>query len=381
MKTLKIIVLIIILLIASNSWAVVVTGNGTTKEEAISNGLREAVEMYTSSLVYGVTDVENYQIKKDQVVAASLGYVKKYRILKVKEDNEIFLVTMNVTLSEDKIEDFVRKDVNLVTYEEVIKDYSNIVQRQSQIKKLAEMYRIMVRRPINEKYGVLYEGYEVNHIGAEYVDLILNVRITQNPFYHKAYNEILKNLSQPKRSLEVTLKRGSYYISAGHLTGKRYYVPEDTKLPHSEVRAQIYVNGTPVDKCRNYDDNLFAIYDNAKAMKAFVTNFGKVFKQRWDGEVPKIDKSLDCVSIQNSKIIPPEGLPLKIKYRVTDMESIKNLRTLKLTLDVCEDVKEEAEREQMRKERGKIGKKERTKKEWPKTYRNKQGALVIDDGK
>jgi hypothetical protein len=51
----KILAMIIIgLLIAVNSWAVVVTGSGMTKEEAINNGLREAVEMYTGALVYGV---------------------------------------------------------------------------------------------------------------------------------------------------------------------------------------------------------------------------------------------------------------------------------------------------------------------------------------
>jgi len=375
----KIVLIIIILLIASNSWAVIITGTGTTKEEAISNGLREAVEMYTSSLVYGVTDVENYQIKKDQVVAASLGYVKKYRILKIKEDNEIFLVTMNVTLSEDKIEDFVRKDVNFVTYEEVIKDYSNIVQRQSQIKKLAEMYRIMIKRPIHEKYGVLYEGYEVKHIGAEYVDLILNVRITQNPFYHKAYNEILKNLSEPHDSREVDIYRGKYRIHNCNMSSEKYYISRDVGLPSSNVEAQIYANGTPIDDTDyEYTDNMVEIANYAVRVITGTMRFGNYIMRKLKDEDANANK---CKYMQNFRIIPTEGLPLRIKYRVTDMESIKNLRTLKLTMDVCEEVKKEAERKQMRKERGKIGKKERPKKEWPKTYRNAQGALVIDDGK
>jgi len=34
----KIVLIIIVLLVAANSWAVVVTGSGTTKEEAIGNG-------------------------------------------------------------------------------------------------------------------------------------------------------------------------------------------------------------------------------------------------------------------------------------------------------------------------------------------------------
>jgi len=60
-----IVIATIALLITANSWAVVVAGSGTTKEDAINNGLREAVEMYTGALVYGVTDVQNYQVPKD----------------------------------------------------------------------------------------------------------------------------------------------------------------------------------------------------------------------------------------------------------------------------------------------------------------------------
>jgi len=50
----KIVSMIIMsLLLTANSWAVVVTGSGTTKEEAINNGLREAVEMYTGAMLIG----------------------------------------------------------------------------------------------------------------------------------------------------------------------------------------------------------------------------------------------------------------------------------------------------------------------------------------
>ena len=78
----KVIVLITLgLLIATNSWALVVTGSGQTKEETLNNCLWESVEMYTGTLVYGVTDVENYTLQKDQIVTASLGYVKKYLII------------------------------------------------------------------------------------------------------------------------------------------------------------------------------------------------------------------------------------------------------------------------------------------------------------
>ncbi|MFZ4440257.1 MAG: DUF1566 domain-containing protein, partial [Syntrophales bacterium] len=40
--------------------------------------------------------------------------------------------------------------------------------------------------------------------------------------------------------------------------------------------------------------------------------------------------------IKNSKILPPEGLPLKIKYRISDSKEIKALWNLKLTMVECD---------------------------------------------
>jgi len=162
----KIVLIIIVLLVAANSWAVVVTGSGTTKEEAIGNGLREAVEMYTGALVYGVTDVENYQVRKDQIVAASLGHVKKYRMIRTSKIDDLVLVTLDVNLSEDKIERIVRDNVHLITYADVLRDYNNVTQRQDQIRKLMGMMRILANRPVQEKYGVIYEGYEIKLLAA-----------------------------------------------------------------------------------------------------------------------------------------------------------------------------------------------------------------------
>ena len=331
---------IIGLLIAANSWAVVVTGSGTTKEESINNGLREAVEMYTGALVYGVTDVENYQVQKDQIVAASLGYVKNYRIVKTSNIDSMILLTLDITLSEDKIKGILRDNVKLITYEDVLKDYNNVAQRQEQIKKFAEMVRILDGRPVSEKYNVVYEGYEIKRIGATQVDVILNTRVSVNPFYSRAYNEILKNLSEGANSSEVTLFGGNYRIENGKLVNSRYYVSNDARVPYvDDVQAQISVNGVPVDKCREYRDNLMVVYSPTEFVKAFATQFPKVFMQNWRGEDSKVDSKWTNTGIKDSKILPPEGLPLKVKYRISDSKEIKTLWNLKLTMVECDPVK------------------------------------------
>ena len=337
----KVILSLIILgfLLSSNSWAVVVTGSGITKEEAINNGLREAVEMYTGALVYGVTDVENYQLQKDQIISASLGYVKNYKITKTSKIDNLILVTMDVTLSEDKITGILRDNIKLITYEDILKDYNNVEQRQDQIKKLVEMLRILYKRPVSEKYGVIYEGYEIKRIGATQVDVVLNTRVMVNPFYSRAYNEIMKNLNEGKDSLhnDVWLIGGKYRVESGRLVNNKYYISKDTNIPNIDrVDAQIYVNSTPVDSCRRYRDNLLVNFNYLELAKVFV-NLPRMFMQGWNNEEMTLDGKYDNSALKKSKVIPPEGLPLKIEYRIANSKEIKALANLKLTMRSCGD--------------------------------------------
>jgi len=327
---------LILLLITTTANAVIITGTGATKEEAINDGLREAVEMFTSTFVYGVTDVANYEIHKDQIVAASTGYVKSYRIIKSSKIDNSILITLDVKLSEDKIENILRENVKLMTVEDVLKDYNNVTQRQDQIKKLTEMFNTMVSRPIREKYSVIYEGYEIKRIGAKQVDVILNVRVAENPFYHRIYNEILRNLSEAKNSTEVWLLGGNYKIETGKIIGAKYYISQDSDAQiMNEIHIQIYVGNEPVDKCREYRDNLLVVFSTTEFIAGFLQVFPKAFKQALNDEEIVIDDKWDNVTIKKSRVLPPEGLPLKIQYRISDSKDIKTLANLKLTMQKC----------------------------------------------
>lgn len=333
----KLLVIILVVLITTNAYAVIVTGVGSSKDEAITNGLRESVDMYTGSLIYGVTDVQNYQIQKDQISAASLGYVKSYRLMKTSKIDDLTVVTLDVNLSEEKIETILRNNVKLVTYDDVLRDYVTVIQRQDQIKKLVEMLRILASRPVSEKYFVTYEGYKIKRIGATQVDVILNVRVGINPFYHKAYNEILKNLNDPNASSEtVWVFGGKYRLEAGKLVNMRYAVSKDANPPFvDELYAQIQIDEIPVDKCREYRDNLMVVFSTTQFVKGMVMILSKAFKQKVLDEEVTIDKKHNNAAITKSQIIPPEGLPLKVEYTFTDRQVIKNLASLKLSINAC----------------------------------------------
>ena len=373
---------IIGLLIAANSWAVIVTGSGRTKEEAINNGLREAVEMFTSTFVYGVTDVENYQIQKDQIVAASSGYVKSYRIIKTSNMDDLIMITMDVKLSEDKIEGILRDNIKLMTVEDVLKDYNNVTQRQDQIRKFAEMLKILAKRPIHEKYGVIYDGYEIKRISATQVDIVLNVRVVQNPFYHRTYNEILKNLSESDNSGNTWLVGGNFRIESKRLVNSKYYISRDSNRVWEvdDIHAQIQANGTYVDKCRDYRDNLLVTFSPTKFITGFIKLFPGEFVKGMKGDETPIDDKHNNFAIKGSKIIPPEGIPMKIKYVIKNSEDIKGLKDLKLTMGNCGENKPSADEISAMKKKKKARKQqgEKTENERGGEYRNKNGALVID---
>ena len=329
-------ILITLLLLTTNAFAVVVSGSGETKEEAITNGLRAAVEMCTGSFIYGVTDIENYTMKKDQIVASSMGHIKNYRLLKVANIDNLVVVTLDVSLSEDKIEAIIRNNVNLVTAEDVMKDYHNVAQRQKQMRKFMDMIKILGTRPISEKYNVIYEGYEIKRIGLSTVDTYLRIKIAVNPYYSKAWNEILKNLSFPENSSGSWGAGGNYRIVNGKLINNDYYITNELNAQYiSDIYAMVYVNGKPTDACRKFRDNLYVVYSPMAFLKGALL-FPALFKKNLEtGEENAIDPKYKNTGIAESTILPPEGLPFRIKYRMTNAEDIKNMANLKLTLDVC----------------------------------------------
>jgi hypothetical protein len=347
----KILVIVFMwLLIATNSWAVVVTGTGTTRDEAIRDGLRKAVEMYAGSFVYAVTDVENYTLKLDQIVATSVGFAKSYRIIKESVMDSLIVIPMDVTISEDKIESVVRNNVNLVTYEDVIRDYNNVTHRQEQMKKLVEMFKLLASRPIREKYNIAYEGYQIKNITTTKVDVYLTVRITINPYYNKLYNEILKNLSVNESSGSTLGVGGNYRFEGGQLVNNAYII--DSKELNArtldDINVQAFVNGKAIGKCRPYRDNLMVNFSVVSFVTNFATLFPKMMYQKLSTDEEDVEpgskdrkpinmKKYNNAAIKNSKLFTPNGVSLVYRYSFTNPEQIKSLSALKFTLERCKN--------------------------------------------
>ncbi len=174
---------------------ITVIGKGTTKEEAIQDALRSAVEKATGVFVYSVTEVENFKIVKDKLVATSKGYVKDYKILDEKTFGEIMVLTVNVTVDVESLKKIVRQNIKAATYDDILKDYNLIVEKQQKLKKAAELLEAITTRPVEEMYSIDLAGYEVTDIGMESVKGNFLIRIVLNPFFWDTYKKIAQEFS------------------------------------------------------------------------------------------------------------------------------------------------------------------------------------------
>jgi len=317
----KLMLLILFLLLTTNSWAVIITGTGITKEEAINNGLREAVEMCTGTLIYSVSDVNNFQLQKDQIVATSLGYIKNYKIIKTSRIDDLILITMDINVLEGKIEKILRNNIKLITIDDIMKDYRNISHRQEQMRKLVDMLRIIYNRPEYEKYIINYEGYKINRIGLSVVDLNIITRIQINPFYRKVKQEII-DLLEESNCRDSQRIMSNFYIERGKIAFRKdqYVTSEIPGLWVNPIEMKIVINNEFSSSCREFADNLLYNEDPDKLFRIF-----DIFAN--PGKYPDVIKFLPEFN-QSSEIIPPEGLihPLKIKIKNINDIDLKNIK-------------------------------------------------------
>jgi len=71
------------LYLTSFSLAIEVTaiGEGHTRQEAINNGIRVAIEKALGTYIKSQTEISQGRLIYDRIVSASAGYVRNYKVL------------------------------------------------------------------------------------------------------------------------------------------------------------------------------------------------------------------------------------------------------------------------------------------------------------
>jgi hypothetical protein len=95
--------------VESQGVAAIVQGNrDISRDKAIEDALRNAVEQATGSLIENETLVENYQLLSDKIYSQSKGYVQTYEVLDEKVDQGLYRVTIQATVASGDLKHDLR---------------------------------------------------------------------------------------------------------------------------------------------------------------------------------------------------------------------------------------------------------------------------------
>jgi len=117
--------------IESQGVAAIVQGNlDISRDKAIEDALRNAVEQATGSLIENETLVENYQLLSDKIYSQSKGYVQSYEVMDEKAEEGLYRVTIQATVASGELKNDlralnilmrqVRKPRVMVLFEEIL---------------------------------------------------------------------------------------------------------------------------------------------------------------------------------------------------------------------------------------------------------------------
>lgn len=97
--------------LSSVSWAIETTavGEGRTRQEAVNNAIRAAVEQVLGTMVKSQTQVSQGKLIWDRIASASAGYVKNYDVIAEGKDpvSEQYKVKLKVDLDDHKLKNAV----------------------------------------------------------------------------------------------------------------------------------------------------------------------------------------------------------------------------------------------------------------------------------
>lgn len=88
---------------SNDNVTLVVSGEGTTKDEATKNALRSAIEQAFGTFVSANTTVLNDEIVSDEIVSVASGNIQNYKEISSVEIDEGKMVTLQATVSVDKL--------------------------------------------------------------------------------------------------------------------------------------------------------------------------------------------------------------------------------------------------------------------------------------
>ena len=97
-----------------NEKKIIVTGYGVSREQALSNAFKTAIEQYIGVVVDSDTMLKNGKLIKDEILTASNGFIQTYKELSINKENGLFEVRVEAVVKSQKVFKKI-KSLNMAT--------------------------------------------------------------------------------------------------------------------------------------------------------------------------------------------------------------------------------------------------------------------------
>lgn len=181
---------------------VIMIGQGVTRESAIHNAMRLAIEKELGAIIDSKTYTQNHQVIEDEIILKSSGFVDSYEIIREAQVNGIFEIEIKAnvrseelrtsamnTLQKRKIVDMNMNDprIAVIAFDEVGNEYSEVeneiisgLQRQgfNRLIDLRQLNSSMKMRLRNASEDIALRRALTNQFHVDYV-VVVQVKTSQ----------------------------------------------------------------------------------------------------------------------------------------------------------------------------------------------------------
>jgi len=166
---------------------VTVVGYGPSKEKAVQNALRSAIEMAFGAFISAKTEIINDELMADEITSVASGNIQSYSVLNESVSNDnLWAVNAKVEVSIGKLTEFVQaKGISVEVKGELFA--MNIKQKmlneEGEIKSLTNMFEIL-HNEMQRAFDYEIEIGEFKSLGQDWeVSITVNAIANKNMIF------------------------------------------------------------------------------------------------------------------------------------------------------------------------------------------------------
>lgn len=320
---------------ASDEVSIVVSSDGSTKDEAIKMALRSAIEQTFGAFVSSNTTVLNDQLVNDEIVSLSSGNVKAYEILSENTlPNNRYYITLRATICMNKLVNYINSNSQGTTVE-VDLDAFDKNFRLAEMNSIAEMkivesviaqiesienlfdYSLELEEPKVERANDTTFCVIRGEVVAKYnrntdiaVDMLINM---------------LKAVNMDKNEIELFEQLGLRYCSSNksHFYSGGQIRSEYEPLINARLCLRICYDNSFLKCCTPENDLFheklyeFQIGDNVSFPSKLRIKYGQFSRGYWFSSAGKKYGNAQCLYYKDLKVTPSYRLKMK-RYKIGD---------------------------------------------------------------